>query len=434
MLAWYRELSLGEKRTFWGCFGGWALDALDVQVFSFLVGTLIVVLGITQTQAGVLGTTALVASAIGGWIAGVLADRYGRVRIMQYTVLWYAAFTFLSGFTTSYEQLLVTRSLQGLGFGGEWACGAVLMGEIIRPEHRGKAVGCVQSGYAVGWGLAAILSAVLFAILPREWAWRAAFWAGILPALLVVFLRRYVHEPEVFQESQRRLNASNARPGPFAIFRPEHLRVTVLTSMLALGLQGSGYAIVTWLPTFMTTVRHLSPAVGSSYVLVVTVGAFFGFIASAYLSDAIGRRRNFILFSVCSLFVVALYTYVPAPDWVMLLLGFPLGFFTVGIYSALGPYFTELFPTAIRATGQSFAYNFGRCLGAFFVTFVGLLAQAMPLGQAIGLLSLGGYLVTIVATLLLPETRGLALDAGLAAATGEPAHAREASAERVPFG
>lgn len=411
MLTWYKELSLAEKRTFWGCFGGWGLDALDVQIFSFLIGTLIAVLGISQTQAGVLGTTTLVASAVGGWIAGGLADRYGRVKIMQFTVLWYAFFTFLSGFTVSYEQLLITRTLQGLGFGGEWACGAVLMGEIIRPQHRGKAVGCVQSGYAVGWSVAAILSAVLFMVLPREWAWRAAFWAGILPAALVIFLRRYVHEPEVFKESQRLAAASAGRPSMLTIFKPAYLRTTILTSLLALGLQGSGYAIVTWLPTFMTTVRHLSPTVGSSYVLVVTIGAFFGYIVSAYLSDAIGRRRNFIIFSVCSLIIVLIYTYIPAPDVAMLLLGFPLGFFTIGIYSSLGPYFTELFPTAIRATGQSFAYNFGRSIGAFFVTFVGMLAQVMPLGQAIGLLSLGGYLVTIVATLLLPETKGVALTA-----------------------
>ncbi len=411
MLNWYRELSLTEKRTFWGCFGGWALDALDVQMFSFLIGTLIAVLGISQTQAGVLGTATRGASAAGGWIAGGLADRYGRVRIMQFTVLWYAFFTFLSGFTQSYEQLLVTRTLQGLGFGGEWACGAVLMGEIIRPQHRGKAVGSVQSGYAVGWGLAAILSAVLFLLLPREWAWRATFWVGILPASLVVFLRRYVHESEVFQESRRRVAVSASRPSMLAIFQPAHLRTTILASLLALGLQGSSYSITTWLPTFMTNVRHLSPAVGSSYVLVVTIGAFFGYIASAYFSDAVGRRRNFFIFSVCSLIIVLVYTYVPAPDVAMLLLGFPLGFFTIGSYSSLGPYFTELFPTAIRASGQSFAYNFGRSLGAFSVVFVGMLAQIMPLGEAIGLLALGGYLVTIAATLFLPETKGIALTA-----------------------
>ena len=242
----------------------------------------------------------------------------------------------------------------------------------------------------------------------------------------MIFLRRYVHEPEVFEESQRRLAASADRPGAWTIFQPAHLRITVLASLLALGLQGSGYAIVTWLPTFMTTVRHLSPAVGSSYVLVVTIGAFFGYVVSAYLSDAIGRRRNFIIFSVCSLVVVLVYTYVPASDLAMLLLGLPLGFFTIGIYSSLGPYFTELFPTAIRATGQSFAYNFGRSIGAFFVTFVGMLAQVMPLGQAIGLLSLCGYLLTIIATMLLPETRGIALDAD-AGTPGHPVRLTEAT-------
>ncbi len=428
MLDWYKELSLRERRTFWGCFGGWALDAFDVQMFSFLMGTLIAVFGISQTQAGLLGTTTLVASAVGGWIAGGLADRYGRVKVMQFTVLWYAFFTFLSGFTVSYGQLLTTRSLQGLGFGGEWACGAVLMGEIIRPRHRGKAVGCVQSGYAVGWGAAAIVSAALFALLPRDWAWRAVFWVGILPAALVVFLRRYVHEPDVFTHSKAHVNASGNRPGLLAIFGHAHLRTTILTSLLALGLQGSGYAIVTWLPTFMTTVRHLSPIVGSSYVLVVTIGAFFGYVASAYLSDAIGRRRNFMIFSVCSLVIVLIYTWIHASNVVMLLLGLPLGFFAVGVYSSMGPYFTELFPTAIRATGQSFAYNVGRSLGAFFVTFVGMLAQVMPLGQAIGLMSLGGYSLAIVATVLLPETCGTSLSAyaaapprsGQAVTTGSP--------------
>lgn len=420
MLNWYKELSLREKRTFWGCFGGWALDAFDVQMFSFLMGTLIAVFGISQTQAGLLGTTTLVASAVGGWIAGGLADRYGRVKVMQFTVLWYAFFTFLSGFTVSYGQLLATRSLQGLGFGGEWACGAVLMGEIIRPRHRGKAVGCVQSGYAVGWGAAAIVSAALFMLLPRDWAWRAVFWVGILPAALVVFLRRYVHEPDVFTHSKALADASGDRPGLLTIFGRAHLRITILTSLLALGLQGSGYAIVTWLPTFMTTVRHLSPIVGSSYVLVVTLGAFFGYIASAYLSDAIGRRRNFMIFGVCSLFVVLIYMYIQASNTVMLLLGLPLGFFAVGVYSSMGPYFTELFPTAIRATGQSFAYNVGRSLGAFFVTFVGMLAQVMPLGQAIGLMSLGGYSLAIVATVFLPETRGASLSAHAAVPSPSP--------------
>jgi MFS family permease len=409
MFHWYRELSTGEKRTFWGCFGGWAMDAMDVQLFSFLIPVLIAAWGISATDAGSLATAALISSAVGGWICGILCDRYGRVRIMQFTILWYAFFTFLSGFAQSYEQLLVLRVLQGLGFGGEWAAGAVLMGEIIRPQHRGKAVGCVQSAYAVGWAAAAIISTILLTLLPTEYGWRAVFWIGVLPAGLVIYIRRYIKEPEVFEETRQAIRNSGEDTGPLAIFRPAILKTTILTSLLALGIQGASYSITTWLPTFLKTERGFSTASAGSYVFVVTFGAFIGYIASAYLSDAIGRRRNFLLFSLGSLLVVALYTYVPVGDVTMLLLGIPLGFFSIGIYSALGPYFTELFPTAVRASGQSFAYNFGRSLGALVVTLVGVLAQLMPLGHAIGLVGLAGYFLAAIATMLLPETRGIDL-------------------------
>ena len=407
MVVWYRELSERERRTFWGCFGGWALDAMDVQIFSFLIPTLVAAWGISQVQAGLLGTSALVASAIGGWIGGVLSDRYGRVRVMQITVLWFALFTCLSGFTNSYPQLLVVRCLQGLGFGGEWAAGAVLMGEIIRPAHRGKAVGTVQSGYAIGWGAAALLSSLAFWALPEAYAWRALFWIGLLPALLVVYIRRFIDEPQVFKAAHR---AAGVRTNPLDIFRPPLLRTTLLASMLALGVPGSSYAIITWLPTFLKTVRHLTSVGAGSYVAVVTLGAFCGYLTSAYLTDAIGRRKNFLIFAVCCWVVDFVYMYVPFGNSTTLLLGLPFGFFTQGIYASLGPYFTELFPTRVRATGQSFAYNLGRSLGACFIALIGMLAQVMPLAQAIGMLSLGGYLVAIVATLMLPETRGIALD------------------------
>jgi MFS family permease len=410
MVVWYKELSARERRTFWGCFAGWALDAMDVQVFSFLIPTLVAAWGISQVQAGFLGTSALVASAVGGWIGGILSDRYGRVRVMQFTVLWFAAFTCLSGFTNNFDQLLVVRCLQGLGFGGEWAAGAVLMGEIIRPAHRGKAVGTVQSGYAIGWGAAALLSSLAFATLPDAYAWRAIFWVGLLPALLVIYIRRFIEEPEVFETARRADRAAGIQTRPLDIFRRPLLRTTLLASLLALGVQGSSYAIITWLPTFLRTVRHLSSVGAGSYVAVVTLGAFCGYLTSAYLTDAIGRRRNFLIFAVCCWIVDFVYMYVPFGNETVLLLGLPFGFFTQGIYASLGPYFTELFPTRVRATGQSFAYNLGRSLGAFFIAGIGMLAQVIPLAQAIGMLSLGGYLIAIVATLLLPETKGIELD------------------------
>ena len=201
--GWYRELEPGEKRTFWACFGGWMLDAMDVQIFSFAIPAIIVAFAITNADAGLIGTATLLSSAFGGWFAGALSDRFGRVRTLQITIVWFAFFTFLCGFAQNYAQLFIFRALMGLGFGGEWAAGAVLMGEVIRAQHRGKAVGSVQSGWAVGWGIAAIMATWFFSVLPQETAWRALFWVGLLPAFLVFFVRRFVDEPKVFTATQR---------------------------------------------------------------------------------------------------------------------------------------------------------------------------------------------------------------------------------------
>ena len=156
-MQWFRELNTTERRTFIGAFGGWAIDALDFMVFTFVISTLMTLWHIDKGQAGMLGTVTLLFSAVGGWLAGILADRYGRVRILQYTIIWFSVCTVAIGFAQNFEQLFVLRALQGLGFGGEWAVGSVLMGEIVRAQHRGKAVGTVQSGWAVGWGAAALL-------------------------------------------------------------------------------------------------------------------------------------------------------------------------------------------------------------------------------------------------------------------------------------
>ena len=190
LFAWVSGLEPQERRAFGACIGGWALDAMDVQMYSFVIPALIATWGITRGQAGVLGTAALLASAGGGWIAGWIADRFGRVRTLQIAILWFAIFTFLSGLAQNYAQLFAARALLGLGFGGEWAAGAVLLGESIRAEHRGKALGVMQGGWAVGWGMATILYGVFFAFLPTAIAWRVLFLVGIAPALLVFFVRR----------------------------------------------------------------------------------------------------------------------------------------------------------------------------------------------------------------------------------------------------
>jgi MFS family permease len=421
MFSWYQNFSKREKLTFWACFSGWSLDAMDAQLFSFMVPALIALWHLSKGQAGYLGTAALIATAVGGWISGILADRFGRLRVLQFTVLWFAVFSGLAGFAQSFDQLLALRFLQGLGFGGEWAAGAVLMGEIVRPEHRGKAVGCIQSGYGVGWTLATLIATSAFWALPQSMAWRALFWFSVTPALLVLFMRRNLEEPEVFKQTRAQERQAGLRaPGIAAIFQPRILRTTILSSLLALGVIGAGSAVIPWLPTFMKTARHLSVGDVGLYMTTVTVGSFFGFIGSAYLTDYIGRRRNFLLVSIVSWLVMLAYLFVPMTNTFLLVLCFPVGFCLGASYSTLGPYFTELFPTAIRGAGQAFAYNFGKGVGAFSVAIVGLLAERMPLGRAIGLLTLAGYSLAIVATLLLPETRGIALVSGAAPPAPEP--------------
>ena len=408
MIRWYSELASKERRTFWACFGGWALDAFDVQIYSFVVPTLMVLWKIDKSQAGLLATSTLLVSAFGGWIAGMLADRIGRVRLLQITIGWFAVFTFLSGFTNSFEQLLVVRGLQGFGFGGEWAAGSVLIGEAIRAQHRGKAVGTVQSAWAWGWGAAALLATAAFHLLPQEYAWRVMFFLGILPAVAVFFLRRLVAEPAVFAASRA---AGSTRAKPLSIFGAELLPTTVLGAVLAIGAQGGYYAITTWLPTFLRTERHLTVLSSGGYLAVIILGSFIGYVTSAHLSDAIGRRGNFLLFALGSIGIAIGYTQFDLSDGLMLVLGFPLGFFSAGIFSGMGPLYTELFPTSVRATGQGFCYNFGRGVAAVFPTLIGWLSASLSLGKAIGLFAAGAYAIVILAALMLPETRGRELAA-----------------------
>ncbi|HEV3333579.1 MAG TPA: MFS transporter [Bryobacteraceae bacterium] len=408
-LGWIADLAPRERRAFVACAGGWALDAMDVQIYSFVIPTLIATWGITRGQAGVLGTAALLVSAVGGWIAGFVADRWGRVRTLQIAILWFAVFSFLSGLAQNFAQLFAARALLGLGFGGEWAAGAVLLGEVIRAQHRGKALGVMQAGWAVGWGAAALLYALAFSWLPPETAWRVLFFVGIAPALLVFFVRRYVEEPAVYLESRLQLAASGDRPSFLEIFRPPLLRVTVLGGLMGTGAQGGYYAVTTWLPTFLRTERHLSILDSAGYLAVSIAGAFCGYLAGGVLADRVGRRPTFLVFALGAGVIAVTYTMLPFGNGAMLVLGFPLGFFASGVFSAMGPFFTEHFPTRVRGVGQGFAYNVGRATGALFPTLVGVLSARMALGKAIGLFAALAYATMALAAFLLSETRGKVL-------------------------
>jgi len=288
--------------------------------------------------------------------------------------------------------------------------GSVLMGETIRAERRGKAVGTVQAGWAIGWGLAALCYALLFSLLSPAIAWRAMFFIGILPALLVFYIRRNVPEPEVYSKTRQTVAAGHA-VSVFEIFRPNLLHITALTSLTAIGAQGGYYAITTWLPAFLTTQRHLSVLTTGGYLAVVIAGSFAGYLVSAHLADWLGRKMTLILFAVGSFATVVGYAYSPISNHAMLALGFPLGFFASGVFSPIGAFFTELFPNRLRGSGQGFSYSFGRALGAIFPTLVGYLSATMSLSRAIAAFAVAAYALMILAVALLPETRGRDLHA-----------------------
>jgi MFS family permease len=419
MLGWFGELNPKERRTMGACFGGWTLDAFDVQMYSFVIPTVIALWGLSRGQAGLIGTVTLLISSLGGWFSGTLADRFGRVRMLQITILWYSVFTFLCAFAQNFEQLFVFRALHGLGFGGEWAAGAVLMGEVIRDKYRGRGVGIVQTGWAIGWGASALVYTGLYAFLPEEIAWRALFAIGLVPAIFVFWIRRHIDEPEIFR------SARSTRPvigvaHLFSAFRGPHLWTTVKVSVMVAGAQGGGYALGIWMPTYLRTVRGLSATGTGGFLLVQILGALFGFLLGSYLSDAIGRKQTFLWSAIGSFVMILIYMFLPTSNTALLLLGLPLSTVFLIKFPPMGPFMTELYPTEVRGTAQGFCYNAGRAIGSFFPTMVGFVSQVLPLGATIAVFSAVASGIMIVMLMLLPETRGRSLESLEAGALSEP--------------
>ncbi len=412
MFTWYRESDKKTRRIFWTCSAGWAMDMADGVVYSYLIPVLVTALGMTLAQAGFISSVNYFAAALGGWIGGWLCDRYGRARILQLTILWFSLFSFLSGFVQNYEQMLVVRTLQGLGFGAEWAVGAVLLGEIIAPKHRGKALGTVHSGAAIGSALAALLAGPVAAAFDPDLGWRIVFWSGILPAALIFFVRKGSDDSEIYKRAAQRARETGERRTLAAIFAPGVLKITLLASLLSIGVQGAAYSISNYVTAFLNLERGLSISVAGLLVMLNSAGGFFGFLSNAYVSDALGRRKVFRLFGAGFVVTATIYLFAPLGSSVLALglAGFVYGFFQFGMYASFGPYFTELFPTEVRGSGQAFAYNFGRAGSAFFIMLVPLVALSATLSVAMLVTAIAGVALLVLATLLLPETAGRELD------------------------
>lgn len=401
--GWLRALGPRGRRAFGGAFGGYALDSYDFFTLPLGMVAIAAYFGLDSGRTGLLTTVTLVVSAVGGALAGILADRIGRVRALMITVVTYALFTVLCGFAPNYETLLVFRALQGLGFGGEWAVGAILVAEYATAANRGRTLGAIQSAWAVGWALAVIVYTLVFQFLDPDTAWRVMFWTGALPALLVVYVRRNVTDAPEAAEQRR---ASRDRGSFTAIFRKGLCRTTLFAVLLSTGVQGGYYTLATWVPTYLKSERGLTVVGTGGYLALLISGAFIGYLTGGYLTDVLGRKRNIALFAALSAGCILAYTNIPpGADGMLLVLGFPLGFCMSAIFSGFGSFLAELYPTAVRGTGQGFTYNTGRAVGAFFPTLVGFLAGSWGVGGALVFGALG-YGLAVVALLGLPETRG----------------------------
>jgi MFS family permease len=424
-LGWYCALTSVEKRTYWACFAGFGLDSMDSSIYALVIPALIATLGLSHSEAGYLATAALLGTAIGGWGAGILADRIGRVHVLQLTIVWVAIFTLIAAAANSFWHLFGIRFLQGLGYGGEAAVGGVLISEVIRPALRGRVAASVQSGYAVGYAISVGLLPIISSMFPEQIGWRVFFAIGVIPALLVFFIRRLVPESGVYVDAKAARSKGVEAPPFWEIFARAHLRRTLAAVIMATGIFGGAYVMITWLPTYLRTVLHLSITASAGYLVLNILGSLVGPLCYGWLSDRVGRRPAFMVFLVLQAINAAIYLLAPIGASVTIALSFFLGAFQGALASGMLPTFAELFPTAIRASGQGFCVGGGRGFGSVVPATVGVLAGQLTLGTAMGVCALCAYGVAFIAAIFLPETIGASLG------TGGEAAAPAAKSERV---
>jgi MFS family permease len=386
---------------------GWMLDSFDVMLWAMVLAALMSDLSLSKPTAGLLGSLTLAASAVGGLVFGVIADRFGRRRALMASIGIYAVFTAACGLATGVTMLAVFRIFLGLGMGGEWASGAALVCETWPAGHRGKALGIVQSSWAVGYALAAAVAAVILPV----WGWRGVFFVGIAPAFFTLWIQKKVAEPEIWKTA--RAASTGAGPGFGQIFGRQRLRLTLfITAMNACTMFG-WWGFNLWLPAYLSMAPGeggigLGPRTMSALVIFMQAGMWLGYITFGFISDKLGRKRSYVIFLIAAAIFMMLYSRTRQP-LILFALGPFVAFFGTGYFTGFGALTAEIYPTAVRATAQGLTYNAGRIVSAVAPFVVGSLAQTRGFSFAFTVIA-AAFLAAAILWLGIPETRGRALE------------------------
>jgi MFS family permease len=414
-----RQATPDQRRTLLAASLGWALDAFDAMLYALVLALLMRELHMSKTVAGSLGTLTLLASGLGGIIFGFAADRIGRKRALMASILTYSLCSFASGLATSIAMLAAARFVLGLGMGGEWNTGATLVAESWPTELRAKAISIVQSSWALGFAAAALVAGPV----ARYYGWRAVFFAGILPAIITLWIQRRVPESEMWKErTAERSAASRSDAGRGAtshvsvsvIFRAPYVKHTFALLLFNFFGMFAWWGLFTWLPPYLSLPVEQGGrgfgVVGMTGLLVVlnVFGMFPGYASFGWVADRLGRRRAFLVYTLIAAVLIPLYAAARSPA-VLLVLGVLVAFFGTGIFSGSGIMGSEIFPTAVRARALGFTYNGARAMSSVAPLVIGHVGETKGLSWAFYLCA-GGYLLAALMTTLLPETKGKNLD------------------------
>jgi MFS family permease len=379
---------------------GYAMDGFDFLILGFMMSAIARDLGLGATAGASLATFTLIGAVIGGFIFGMLADAYGRVRVLSLTILIFAAFTGLSAFAQGYWDLVAYRTIAGLGLGGEFGIGMALVAEAWPASQRARASSYVGLGWQAGVLAAALITPVLLPLI----GWRGMFLVGLVPALASFFIRRSVGEPELFRRKK-------ATGFPVRLLVKDAATTKVSIGMFILcSVQNFGYyGLMIWMPNYLSKQFGFSLTQSALWTAVTILGMGFGIWLFGELADRIGRRPVFIAYQVGAFVMVLVYSQLTNPT-ALLIGGAIMGLFVNGMLGGYGALMSELYPTNARATAQNVLFNLGRGVGGFGPVVIASLAGAYSFSAAIALLALI-YLVDIAATyFLIPERKGMALE------------------------